>query len=96
MCIRLNNLVQLKEIRSYFYQKYNSIIQKQYNQLLKIKSKQTAPLFQQFKIELYKVKVLNKTIEIKLDHISNGLMSLLVYRVFFLYSFRIKFYKICN
>jgi hypothetical protein len=85
MCIRLNNLVQLKEIRSYFYQKYNTIIQKQYNQLVKIKSKQTTSLFQQFKMELYKVKVLNKTIEMKLDNICNGLMSLLVYRVFNIY-----------
>ncbi len=83
MCIRLNNLIQLKYIRSYFYQKYNSIIQKQYNQLLKIKSKSTTSLFQQFKIELYKVKVQNRTIEIKLDHTCKGLLSLLVYRVYF-------------
>ena len=81
MCVRLNNLFQLKEIRNYFFQKYNSSIQKQYNHLLKIKSKQTIALFQQFKIEMYKVKVINKTLEFKLDNLSNSLLSLIVYRV---------------
>ena len=73
--------MQLKELRRYFFEKYNLAIQKQYNYLVKMKNRHTAALFQHFKLELYKIKVLNKTIEFKLDKISTGLTSLLVYRV---------------
>ena len=81
MCVRLNNIMQLKELRRYFFEKYNLTIQKQYNHLVKMKNRHTVSLFQHFKLELYKIKVLNKTIEFKLDKISTGLTSLLVYRV---------------
>ena len=81
MCVRLNNIVQLIEIRKFFYEKYNSVIQKQYAYLLKLKNKQSTPLFQQFKLELYKIKILNKTIEFKLEKLQSGLTSLLVFRV---------------
>lgn len=81
MCVRLNNIVQLIEIRKFFYEKYNSVIQKQYAYLFKLKNKQSAPIFQQFKLELYKIKVLNKTIEFKLEKLQSGLTNLLVFRV---------------
>ena len=86
MCVRINNISQLAELRKYFYEKYNSVIQKQYAYLLKIKSKQTSSLFQQFKIELYKIKVLNKTVEFKLDKLASGLTNLLVFRVKFFFN----------
>ena len=81
MCVRINNIAQLAEIRKFFYEKYNTVIQKQYAYLLKLKNKQTTSLFQQFKLELYKLKVLNKTVEFKLEKMFSGLTSLLVFRV---------------
>jgi hypothetical protein len=82
MCIRLNNLLQLKEIRKHFYQKYNNVIQKQYNFLQRNRFKYyTLALVQQFKIELYKIKSASKNVEFKLSKIINGLLSLMVYRV---------------
>jgi hypothetical protein len=81
MCVRLNNLLQLKEIRNYFYQKYNNVIQKQYNFLQRNRLKNSLTLVQQFKIELFKIKTANKNVEFKLSKIINGLLGLMVYRV---------------
>lgn len=83
MCIRLNNLVQLKQLRKHLFENYNNVMQKLNNHLIKIKSRPKQTLFQQFKIELYKIKLYNRTIEIKLDKLTNGLIDLLVYRVTF-------------
>ena len=85
MFTRLNNIVQLIEIRKFFYEKYNTVIQKQYGHLIKLKNKQSAALFQQFKLELYKIKVLNKTVEFKLDKLQSGLTNLLVFRVKYIF-----------
>lgn len=85
MCIRLNNLVQLKQLRKHLFENYNNVMQKLNNHLIKIKSRPKQTLFQQFKIELYKIKLYNRTIEIKLDKLTNGLIDLLVYRVTFFY-----------
>lgn len=90
MCVRLNNIKQLKQLRKYLYQSYNEQMQMYYNHLLKIKNRQTLSLFQQFKLELYKLKVLNKTVEFKLEKMSNGLLNLLVFRVIITINFNKK------
>lgn len=74
-------MLALNEIRKYIFQNYNKLMQKFYNYLVKMKTVQTMSLFQQFKLELYKIKVLDKTIEFKIEKITNGLLNLLVYRV---------------
>ncbi len=59
-------------------------MQKVYNSLLKMKTtSQTLllNLFQQYKMELYKTKVLNRAVEMRLDKQLNGMLNLLVYRV---------------
>ena len=81
MCIRLNNMIQLKQIRKYLFENYHNIMQKLNNHLIKIKTRPKQTLFQQFKIELYKIKLYNRTIEVKLEKLTNGLVDLLVYRV---------------
>ncbi|CAF1020320.1 unnamed protein product [Brachionus calyciflorus] len=80
MCIRVNNVLQLKEIRNTIYLSYNQNIQKYYNYLLKMNDRQSFNLFQQFKLEVYKIKLFNRNIELKIESITNGLICLLVHR----------------
>ncbi len=87
MCIRINNLNQLKLILKHFYQSFNRVIQKQFNQLVKIQNRKTLATYQQFKLELHKFKVLFKTKENKIETISNGLLKLLIFRVYNLFFF---------
>jgi hypothetical protein len=53
MSVRANNLKSIKEILKHFYHKYNNVMQKQYNLLIKIKSKKSNLLLQTFKVYLY-------------------------------------------
>ena len=82
MCIRLNNINQLKEILKHFYQRSNTIIHKQYNQIIKAnKFKQTTSAASHVKFEAYKSRVTFKATEQKIETIQNGLLRLLVFRV---------------
>lgn len=81
MCVRINNINQVKELLKHFYQKYNNFMQKQYNHLLKAKNKKSNSLMQNFKFESYKTKVLFKSSELKLDKMQTGLIKLLAFRV---------------
>ncbi len=81
MCIRLNNLIQLKELRKYVYDKYSNHVQTKYANLLRLKQKNAGNLMQQFKMELCKLKLLNKNVESRIEKALNGLLNLLVFRV---------------
>ena len=90
MCIRLNNLIQLKELRKYVYEKYSNHVQKKYANLLRLKQKSAGNLMQQFKIELCKLKLLNKNVESRIEKALNGLLNLLVFRVRIISAFLIQ------
>ena len=81
MCIRLNNLSQIKKILKHYYQQYNNVMHRNYNCLLKLKSRQTIPIIQSFKMESFKLRAFFKNIEAKLDTCYNGVLGLLVHRV---------------
>ncbi|RNA00573.1 hypothetical protein BpHYR1_053079 [Brachionus plicatilis] len=80
MCVRLNNLLQLRELHSNIYAGFNKQASRYYNHLIKMSDRNTLPVFQQFKLEIYSLKVTSKNLQNKLDKIYRGLILLLVYR----------------
>lgn len=81
MCIRINNMLQLKEIHGFIYSNFNKKTSKYYNQLIKMSDRNTLQVFQQFKVEIYSLKLTSNNLQKKIDRIYRGLILLLVYRV---------------
>ena len=95
MCVRLNNLIQLKELYNYIYQSFKTQMQnlKQdyIEKILKRKSENSKTSSTNgFSINYFKKLLANSihennlkinNISLKLNQISNGLVQLLVYRV---------------
>jgi hypothetical protein len=100
MCVRVNCVQQLQLIRAYLYQSYHKQVQQRFHsQLMSLfgsNNKQNPQqqqstmvlLFQQFKMELYKLKCLNKDVELRLSRHLSGVLNLLVYRVYFKINYK--------
>lgn len=85
-------MMQLKDLRKYIYDQFNTMSQKQYGFLLRLKKqpsvkesiqnqRQVYQLIQQFKLENLKLKNMNKSIETKLNKVLSGQLALLIFRV---------------
>jgi hypothetical protein len=95
MCVRLNNLIQLKELYNYIYQTFKTLMQnlkQDYIQkILKRKSENSnCSSTNGFSINNFKRLLTNSIqennqkinyVSLKLNQISNGLVQLLVHRV---------------
>lgn len=74
-------MLQLKEIHGFIYSNFNKQTSKYYNQLIKMSDQNTLQVFQQFKVEIYSLKLISNNVLTKIDRIYRGLVSLIVYRV---------------
>jgi hypothetical protein len=91
MCVRVNCAEQLKAVRAYLLAAYHrDVEQRAYTQLLALlgqsnnnnNSRATLLLlFQQLRQDVYRMKVVNRAMEVRLSAHSSGILALLVYRV---------------
>ena len=92
MCVRLNNLIQLKELYNYLYQSFKTQMQNLKHEciekLLKKKPSSNGLSINNFKRllanSIHEQNVVINRISIKINQIINGLVQLLVYRVNFI------------
>ena len=79
MCVRLNNLSQVKELLKYFNQECSKIMNSLYNLAVRNNSKTNIPALH-VKLEAYKSNVAYKVLETKMDCIYTGLVKLVCFR----------------
>lgn len=79
MCVRLNDLSQVKELLKYFSQQCSKTMHLLYNEALRNSSKTNIPAMH-VKMEAYKSNVAYKILESKIDRILTGLLKLVCFR----------------